>query len=77
MVNLLEMPIDQLVQSEDCLRVLLDAIAERLPPDLRQVLHCAADLNFYREEVTAASGWVAARQSEAALMKEITKESSA
>ena len=56
MVNLLEMPIDQLVQSEDCLRVLLDAIAERLPPDLRQVLHCPADLNFYREEVTAASG---------------------
>jgi len=56
MVNLLEMPIDQLVQSEDYLRVLLDAIAERLPPDLRQVLHCNADLNFYREEVTAASG---------------------
>ena len=53
---MLEMPIDQLVQSEDCLRVLLDAIAERLPPDLRQVLHCPADLNFYREEVTAASG---------------------
>ena len=54
----------------------LDAIAEHLLSDLRQVLHCAADLNFYREEVTAASGQVAARQSEAALRKEITEESS-
>jgi hypothetical protein len=55
MVALLEMPIDQLVQGEDCLHVMLDSTAERLPIDLRQVLYCVANLNFYLEEVTAAS----------------------
>ncbi|KAG2564729.1 hypothetical protein PVAP13_7NG107345 [Panicum virgatum] len=75
MTNLLEMPITQLVQSEDHLCVALDGVAERLPSDLGQVLLRVADLNLYREEVTKASARIAARQNETELRKEITKES--
>ena len=77
MMDLLEMPITQLVQSEDRLCMALDAVVECLPSNLRQVLHCAADLNFYREEVTTASARIAARQGETTLRKEIAEESSA
>ena len=76
-MDLLEMPITQLVQSDDRLCMALDAIVERLPSNLRQVLHCAADLSFYRKEVIAASARIAARQAEVGLSKEIAAESTA
>ena len=77
MMDLLEKPIDQLVQSVDRLHVVLDAIAARLPSDLRQILFRTADLGFHREEITAASARIIARQRETAIRKEIAEESSA
>ncbi|KAG2629505.1 hypothetical protein PVAP13_3KG456901 [Panicum virgatum] len=77
MMDLLEKPIYQLVQSVDRLHVVLDAIAARLPSDLRQILFRTADLGFHREEITAASARIIARQRETAIRKEIAEESSA
>jgi chromosome segregation ATPase len=71
----LEMPMLQLLQHEESLRAALDAVAEHLPSDLLQALHCAADLGYHREEVTTASARIAARQKEGALKEEIAKES--
>ena len=68
-----ETPIDQLVQGEDCLHVMLDPTAERLPSELREMLYSAVDLHLYWGEVVAASARIAARESEAALRKELTK----
>ena len=74
--GLLEMPMLQLFQHEESLRVDLDAVAEYLPSDLLQALHYAADLGYHREEVTTASARIAARQKEGVLKEEIAKESS-
>jgi len=76
-LDLLEKPIDQLVQSVDHLHVILDVVAARLLSDLRQILYRTVDLGFHREEVTAASARIVARQSETTIRKEIAKESSA
>lgn len=64
-VDLLEKPINVMVQSVDRLHAVLNTMAVRLPFDVMQALLCAADISFHREEVTAASAQIAAGQKEA------------